>query len=670
MLDLSCINLLQGTNSDREFSRGNTLPIVARPWGLHHWTLQTGQSPWTFNQLSRRLQGVRLTHQPSPWMRDYCSLAFLPFTGPVQDSPEHQASAYRVEDCVLRPEQLQFSLLRYGIDVKLTSTERGALVVLRFRPGVVPRVAFYFDGEHTFESIASNRIAGNSWDHRDTLHESFRLNYLADFSVEPVDVVQTEFGGYVEFSQDTESVEMRMAGSFISGEIAALSLKRELIGRSFEQIADEGESRWLSLLGRIRISPKSADQAARFYSCLYRCLLFPRFLDELDAEGKVVHRSPSDGVVYAGPLCADSGFWDAYRTLYPLLALVYPDVLNRMMEGWLNACRQCSWAPKWPSPGPRACMIGTHYDVVVADAVCKGVTDWDVEEAFSYLWKNATEPSDDSLFGREGLQDYIDLGYLPADQHPHSVCCTLDYAYNDFAVAQVARYLGKHEQAKSLGKRTQSYRNVFDAEVGFMRGRLMDGQWETPFREFAWGGAFIEGGPWQHVFNVPHDHEGLAACFGGAHQVCEKLDEMLSSESRFEAGTYNYEIHEATEMALAGFGQYAHGNQPVHAFLFLYGLLGQPQKMQYWIRRVCEDYYSKDDFPGDEDNGEMSAWYIWSALGLFPFCPGKPEYIMFEPLIGDWKITVGETEICSSELQHVAIDQGSRIISHDVITSR
>lgn len=387
------------------------------------------------------------------------------------------------------------------------------------------------------------------------------------------------------------------------------------------------------MLGRFQVEADSESQERIFYSCLYRCLLFPRFLDEVDASGQICHRSPFDGKIYEGSLCTDSGFWDVYRTLYPLLALAYPEVLQRMISGWMNACREGGWAPKWPSPGPRDCMIGTHFDVFVADVIAKGFTDWDIEEAFRYLWKNATVESSDGCYGRDGLNDYDTLGYVPADRFAKSAACTLDYAFNDFCIAQVAQYLGETGKAKRLFERSQNFKNIYNSEAGMMRGRNADGSWQTPFREFEWGGPFIEGGTWQHSFNVPHDPEGLAELFGGADALCAKLNQMLETEPHFEAGTYGFEIHEASEMAMANFGQYAHSNQPVHGFLFLYALMGQPEKTDYWVHRVCRELYTLNDFPGDEDNGEMSAWYIWACLGLFPQCPGTADYVSFKPFL-------------------------------------
>lgn len=632
---LSKVNLLQGTRSVHDFSTGNTLPLVARPWGLNHWTLQTGKSPWTFNSSLHRLWGVRLTHQPSPWMRDYASLLITPFTGNCTESIEHQNSAYCLQNSVLRPDYLETTLLRYGITIRMSPTERGAVFHFIKKTNDPLRLRFEFDQNHSLHAEPGSRVFHGVT--RDSFEgeclQNFGLHFMAETTAPITHFQPTPQGAFLEFPAEAHTLELRIATSFINRKMAQTCLQRELRGRSLPEIQREGAGLWEKLLGRIDIKGTSPSQEQTFYSCLYRCLLFPRYLDEMDEQGRTLHYSPYDGQVHEGPLCADSGFWDGYRTLYPLLTLVYPDVLTRMFEGFLNISRQADWAPKWPSPGSRNCMIGTHFDAVVADAVVKGITRWNIEEIYPYLWKNATVPSSNGNYGRQGLEEYLNLGYVAADKTSHAAACTLDYAYDDFCIAQVARHLGRKKEADTLLRRSQNYRNIFDSSIGFMRGRLLNGEWQTPFREFAWGGPYIEGGPWQHTFNVPHDVPGLAALFGGGSALCRKLDTMLATPPRFETGTYPYEIHEMTEMALAPFGQYAHSNQPVHNYLFLFALAGEPKKTAYWTKKVLRELYGSNHFPGDEDNGEMSAWYVWTSLGLYPCCPGRAEYLQFQPSV-------------------------------------
>lgn len=627
---VSKVNPLQGTASDRDYSTGNTLPIAARPFGMHHWTLQTAPGNWLFHPSHQKVWGLRLTHQPSPWMGDYGSLLVTPFTGPVTEKIEDQSSAYKRISC--HPHLQAWEAVRYRVTTQMAPSARGGIFVFTAQGTESLKLRLHFDKGHILEAKGGMKnFEGSSGDFTYAAPDGFALHFCGQFSETPHQFESLGDGGYWTFPREVRRVELRLSGSFIGHAMARLACERELLPFGLEHVATQGAEEWNSLLGRIRIEARSEDQERTFYSCLYRCLLFPRLLDEVDDRGATVHYSPYDGHVHSGHLCTDNGFWDTHRTVYSLLALFYPDKLKIILEGWLNASKQAGWTPKWASPGLRDCMIGTHFDVVVADAVARGITDWDVEGAFGYLWKNATVPSDSGAYGRRELSEFLRLGYVPADKYPYAVSCTLDYAYNDFCVAQVARHLGRDREADLLQPRTLYYRNVFDSSVGFMRERLADGQWKAPFDEFRWGGGYIEGSAWQHTFNVPHDPAGLAALFGGSSQICRKLDAMLASPPHFNAGHYGFEIHEMTEMATAGFGQYAHSNQPVHGFLFLYALNGQPEKTSRWVRKVAEELYSPDNLPGDEDNGEMGAWYVWATLGLYPHCPGVNAYTRFTP---------------------------------------
>jgi predicted alpha-1,2-mannosidase len=387
-------------------------------------------------------------------------------------------------------------------------------------------------------------------------------------------------------------------------------------------------------LGRVALSGATDDQRRTFYSCLYRTQLFPRVWHEYDADGSPIHFSPYNGQVHDGVLYADNGFWDTYRTVYPLFALLMPERLAEILQGWTNACREGGWFPQWASPGYRACMVGTHIDAVMADAVVKGVTNFDLKTAYDGLVRHASEPGDQwGNYGRLGIADYLEHGYVIEDHQDHSVARSLDYAYDDWCLSQIARVLGHQEDAQRFQARASHYRLLYDSSVGFMRAKKADGSWREPFEEFAWGGPYVEGGPWQNSWAVPHDPAGLMDLMGGPEAFTARLDQMLTQEPHFNIGAYSNEIHEMTEMAAAQFGQYAQSNQPVHHVLALYAAAGRPDRMQYWTRRVMDELYTPDSFPGDEDNGEMSAWYILNALGFYPLCPGHPSYVLGAPLL-------------------------------------
>lgn len=533
----------------------------------------------------------------------------------------------------------------------MTPTERCAFFRFTFPEGETGRVIWEpFAGESRVEVQDDGRtVTGFTRAKSGGAPPNFACYFAAVFSrpwtaahlfqgrhvLEDTAKTGERIGAFVEFDTDKSlPVEMRIATSFISIEQAQRNLDAEIGERGFDEIQAEGAGVWNEGLGRIAIEGATEPQRRTFYTCLYRAQLFPRVWYEYDANGQAVHYSPYDGEFHDGVLYADNGFWDTYRTVYSLLSIVYPDRLADILNGWVNAAKEGDWFPRWSSPGYRACMIGTHMDAVIADAYVKGFREFDIEAAYKAMLRNAFEPSDGGNFGRWGLPEFDQQGYVPADKYESATACTQDYAYNDWCIAQVAQGLGRTEDARRLRARVQNYRNVYDPGVGFMRGKNADGTWEEPWNEFAWGGAYVEGGPWQSTWAVPHDPAGLIELMGGPEAFTAKLDQMMALPPHFDAGSYGFEIHEMTEMAVADFGQYAHSNQPVHHVLYLYAYAGQPQKTQYWVRRVLDELYSADPdgFAGDEDNGEMASWYVLSALGIYPVCPGHPSYVLGGPL--------------------------------------
>jgi predicted alpha-1,2-mannosidase len=659
---LDLVNIRQGTESHFGFSQGNTLPLIARPFGMTHWCPQTNGSRggWFFHPGDRKLEGIRATHQPSPWIGDYGQFVVMPQTGPLHPGAAERASGYRPEDAVFQPHTFRAELLQYDCTLEFTPTERCAMLRCHFHadPAIdpvgaaLPRRLLFEPGPgeaHVEVLPGARKLRG--WTRANTggVPENFALYYVAVFDTDVTgwgvfqgrDVAagqeQAEgerAGAYVEFPSSDRRIGAQIATSFISWEQAERNLEQEIGGLTFDALRDQGAAAWEAALGRLRIEGGSEEQRRTFASCLYRTQLFPRDFHEVDAEGKVHHYSPYDGQVHDGRLVTDNGFWDTYRTVYPLFSLLCPDRLAEVLEGWTSAYRESGWFPTWASPGHRLCMVGTHADAVIADAVVKGIAGFDVATAYAGIRKHAFEVvSEDTGFGRLGLADYVERGYVADDRvHHASASRTLDYAYDDFCIAQVAKALGHDGDHKQLLRRAGNWRHVYDPGVGMMRGRNADGSWREPWDEFEWGGAFVEGGSWQHTWGVPHDPAGLIAAMGGPEAFVAKLERLLTGPPHFRVGSYGFEIHEMTEMACAGFGQYAHSNQPVHHALYLFACAGRPDRTQYWVRRVLTELYSPDHFAGDEDNGEMSAWYLLSALGLYPLCPGHPSYVLGSPL--------------------------------------
>lgn len=655
------VNPLQGSTSRFDFSTGNTYPAIGRPYGMNFWTPQTSESSWLYQYADHHFQGIRCTHQPSPWIGDYGHFTIMPVVGPLMTGARERASGFRHSEEIALPHYYQVHLRRYDAMVEITPTERAA--VFRFRFPTTDEAAILIEPFAGVTSIhidaANSRITGQTNANSGGVPENFACYFVAqiDRPVQSYGVFENghifedqsslkglRSGAFVRLStQADQPITMKVATSFISIEQAQRNLQQEIGPKDFESILSESHRVWNELLSHIQIDAPDQDRYRTFYSALYRTLLFPRQWHEYSEGGRHIHFSPYDGKVHEGVLYTDNGFWDTYRTVYPLLSLLFPQRLSEILNGWLNAYREGGWMPKWASPGYRDCMIGTHTDVIFADACMKDIPDVDWQLAYEAALKNATQTGmKTGHFGRLGLAEYLKLGYVPEDRVLHGASRTLDFAYNDFCVGQIATQVGQQEAAADLFARARNYRHVYDPTVGFMRGRLYDGSWVTPFSATCWGGPFVEGSAWQHLFGVPHDISGLINLLGGKSTFVDRLDKMMATKPKYEIGSYPYEIHEMTEMAAVDFGQYAHSNQPVHHVLYLYSYANASWKTQHWVRQVLNKLYTPDAFPGDEDNGEMAGWYVFSSLGLYPICPGKPVYTLGAPYFDEAIIKLPE----------------------------
>jgi predicted alpha-1,2-mannosidase len=636
------VNLLQGTNSTMEFSRGNTLPIAALPFGMGHWTLQShADTPWMFQPGVRRIQGLRCTHQLSPWLDDYGYATFLPFKGDIHPEAGSRASSYDFEAAHLRPYSLQLFLLRYRAHVELVPTERCAVLTAKFdeveraeAPGLlfdIPDTTGEIkpDAAHHTISFTSKKNAGG-------VPENFATYYVLAFpgpweSFE-VKQVRGHQVGVVRFRAG-QSIEAKIGTSFISFEQAALNIEKEIGSSSVVALRVAGAARWNEHLHRVEIEGASKDQQRTFYSCMYRALLFPRIWHEPNERGEMHHFSAFNGKVMPGVMYADHGYWDVYRAWYPLMSILFPERLGEILQAWVNAYKEGGWLPQFPSPGYRACMTGSLIDSVFGDAAAKGLPGFNLAEAYEGLKKQATTPGEPAKgFGRVGVEDYLKLHYIPADRIPQSMAETVDAAYGDFCIAQVAKALDKQEDYAMFMKRSENWRELFDPKTKFLRGKNEDGSWETPFDPFTWGSPYVEGGAWQHRWDAPQNIPGMIEAMGGKAASAAALEEMVMIQPIFNVGVYGAEIHEMSEMAAVPFGQYAQSNQPSHHMLYLFAHAERPDRTQFWVRRVMQELYTADNFPGDEDTGSMAAWFILSALGFYQVCPGKPEYTLGSPL--------------------------------------
>jgi predicted alpha-1,2-mannosidase len=691
---LPYVNPLQGTYSHYSFSTGNTLPIMAMPYGMAHWTLQTDNvRGWFFQPTTPKLQGIRCTHQPSPWMGDYGAFTILPQTGKRLLSCTKRATAYRLDKSTIKPHLMEIELLGSGTTIKASPTERGAIFHFTFDglsgrrvilEGVTGETSFtVLEDRHTLVGFTRGNSGGVPQNFAHYFAAVFDAEIVSALAFKDDDLLEEMTGDAiglcVELGDEVLQTTVRVATSFISTEQALWNLKEELGDLSFDIIESVAESDWEETLGAILIETDSEEALRTFYSCFYRTKLFPRMWHETNPEGNVVHFSPYDGLIHDGVMYADTGFWDTYRTLFPLMSLLEPDRYCEILRGFVNAYHESGWLPQWPSPGHRVCMPGTHMDATIADAVAKGLVDFDIDAALDGMIRHADNAVGDGPYGagRAAIEEYLSHGYCWASGHA-SVSQSLDYAYDDWCIGQVATHLGRKDLATRMNERALNYQKLWDSSVGFMRARNADGTWLEPFNQFDWGGPYCEGGPWQSSWAVQHDPAGLMSLVGGSNALLMKLDEMLSLPPRFNVSGYSVEIHEITEMAVADFGQYAHSNQPVHHVLFLYAAAGRMDRLQFETRRVLEEYYTPTHLPGDEDNGEMTAWYVLGALGFFPLCPGRAEYVLGSPLFKrvQMKLPNGVLEIIAEgEGRYVSSvlvngdEHSSSVVSHSALSS-
>lgn len=658
------VSVLVGTMSKHSLSTGNTYPAIARPWGMNFWTPQTGTmgDGWTYCYTADRIRGFKQTHQPSPWINDYGQFALMPVTGDPVFNQDDRASWFSHKAEEARPYYYGVYLADHDVYVELTPTERAAAFRIKYPEDDKPYLVVdaFDDGSYIKVIPEENRIVGYTTKNSGGVPSNFR-NWFVIESDTPFDYVRTVSDGSVQ-SEDTESqsahsgavvgfslsgdrkVNLKVASSFISIEQALVNMQ-ELGDGDFDRIKTEGRARWNEILGRIRVEDDNIDNIRTFYSCLYRSVLFPRTLTETTAEGELVHYSPHTGEVCPGYFFTDTGFWDTFRCLFPLLNLVYPEMNVKMQEGLVNAYKESGFLPEWASPGHRGCMVGNNSASVVADAYVKGIRGYDIEtlwEALKY-GANAVHPYVSST-GRLGWDWYNRLGYVPSDVGINeSAARTLEYAYNDWCIYTLGEALGRPEEEIGVYKeRAMNYRNLYREEFSLMSGRKADGSFSDNFSPLKWGGDFTEGNALHYTWSVFHDPAGLIALMGGEDAFNANMDKVFEIPPHFDDSYYGFTIHEIREMQIMNMGNYAHGNQPIQHMLYLYNWSGQPWKAQQRIREVMDRFYtfSPDGYCGDEDNGQTSAWYVFSALGFYPVCPATDQYILGTPLFKKVEVTM------------------------------
>jgi predicted alpha-1,2-mannosidase len=650
------VNPLMGTDSEYKLSNGNTYPAIALPWGMNFWTPQTRNmgNGWSYTYNDNKIMGIKQTHQPSPWINDYAAFSLMALTGKVKTGETERASWFSHKSEIARPYYYSVYLADYDITAELAPTERAAMFRFTFPESDSSYILLdgYNKGSMVKIIPSERKVIGYCRNNHGGVPANFHNYFVAVFDHDfittktwhgdTLDLASLEqegdhSGAVLGFkTKSGEKITVKVASSFISPEQALLTLTRETGDKDFETIKEEAKSTWNKQLGRIEIEGGTPDQQRTFYSCLYRMILFPRDFSELNEKNEVVHYSPYNGKVLPGYMYTDNGFWDTFRALFPFFTLMYPDVDAKIMEGLANTYKESGWLPEWASPGHRDCMIGSNSASLIADAYNKGIRGYEIDTLYKAIIKNTKSVGPVSSVGRLGADYYNTLGYVPYDAGINeNAARTLEYAYADFCISQLAKELGKPaEEVELYAKRAMNYKNVFDSGRKLMRGRNQDGKFQVPFSPYKWGDAFTEGNSWHYTWSVFQDVEGLVNLMGGKEDFIAKLDSVFEVPPVFDYSYYGVVIHEIREMQIADMGNYAHGNQPVQHMIYLYNYAGQPWKTQFRVRQVLNKLYNytPDGYCGDEDNGQTSAWYVFSSLGFYPVTPGTDEYVIGSPL--------------------------------------
>ena len=654
------VNPLMGTDSKISLSNGNTYPAIALPWGMNFWMPQTGKmgDGWAYTYASDKIRGFKQTHQPSPWINDYGQFSIMPMTKQLKIDQDSRASWFSHKAEKATPYYYSVYLSEYNMTTEIAPTERCAYFRFTFPEASDAYVVVdAFDrGSYVKVIPEENKIVGYTTRNSGGVPQNFRNYFVIEFDkpftfnkvwadyhlVEThLELQSNHVGAAIGFStKKGEQVHAKVASSFISPEQAELNLK-EIGNKTFEQTKEAGRKAWNDVLGRIKVEDDDENRMRTFYSCLYRSVLFPRMFHEVNAKGETVHYSPYNGEIRPGYMFTDTGFWDTFRCLFPFVNLIYPSMGEKMQEGLLNTYLESGFFPEWASPGHRDCMVGNNSASVVADAYIKGLRGYDIETLWEALKHDANAHLRGTASGRLAYDAYNKLGYVPNNIGiGQNVARTLEYAYNDWTIYTLGKKLGKPASEIDIFKqRALNYKNVYHPKRKLMVGKDDKGVFNPKFDAVDWSGEFCEGNSWHWSFCVFHDPQGLIDLMGGKKEFNNMMDSVFVIPGKQGMESRGM-IHEMREMQVMNMGQYAHGNQPIQHMVYLYNYSGEPWKAQHWVREIMDKLYTAgpDGYCGDEDNGQTSAWYVFSALGFYPVCPGTDQYILGTPLFKSAKL--------------------------------
>lgn len=656
-------NTLQGTNSEYALSHGNTYATTALPFGMHTWGAQTGKNGegWKYLYKDKTIRGFQQAHQCSPWVSDYAVFSLMPVMGKLLVNEDERALTFSHKHEIGKPNYYKVTFDN-NISAEIAPTERGAHLRFTF-PHKNEAAYLILDGYNKESRVEilpkQHKIIGYVNNGRFTPKDF--MNYFVIEFDQPFEAYGTweniknqikennakdegkGVGAYIKFKNGAK-VQVKVASSYISQQQAQLNLDRELGKyKKLEDTKAAAAKVWNTLFNRVLVEGGTEDEMATFYSCLFRANLFSRQFFEYKKDGSPYYFSPYNSQIHDGYMYTDNGLWDTFRAQFPLNTIINPTYEGRYMNALLDAQDQCGWLPSWSFPSETGGMLGNHSISLLADAWVKGIRTFDPKRAIKAYFHEATNKGPwGGANGRAGWKDYYQLGYVAYPGSEGAVSQTLEYAYDDFCGYQLASMTGQDYFADRFARQMYNYRNLYDPATRFMRGRQPDGEWVPNFDPYSWGGPYTEGNAWHWQWSVFHDTQGLINLMGGNENFTARLDSVFSLPSKVNVGAYGQTIHEMTEMVNANMGQYAHGNQPIQHMIYLYNYAGQPWKAQKWSREVMNRLYNatENGYPGDEDQGQMSSWYVLSALGIYSVCPGTDEYVIGSPVFKKATITL------------------------------
>ncbi len=637
------VNTFVGTGSSMGPEYGGTMPVVSTPFGMTNWTAQTRQnriSVSSYEYHDQYIEGFIGTHQPAIWMGDYGYVTVMPETGGMNFAPENRRLPFTHKDEISTPYYYAVTMgsnANDRIKAEMTATDHAGYLRFTYpkgakanvlieitRPGIVGYVKF---------DPARHEIVGYNPDRMDANLGPMKLpNFRGYFVVrfkQPLlshnvysgtfsrpgqnELTDANVGAYVSFDthQDNQ-VDVQVGTSFISIDQARANLDAEMPNWNFDGLRESLKNTWNQKLGIATIDGATDDQRHIFYSGLYHALLYPKLFSE---HGR--YYSAYDDKIHNGESYTAYSIWDIFRAENSLLTIFAPERIGGMVQALLQDFQEGGWMPKWPNPSYTNIMIGTHADSLVAEAINKGFKGFDYKLAYQAVYKDAMTPPDGDTTrlwldrepytpyeARAGLTYFKKLGYIPADKVSESASSTEEESYDDYAVAQVAKAVGKEDDYRFFMKRSLSYKNLFNSTRHFMQAKNSDGSWASP------DDGWTEGDQWVYLYAALHDVPGVVKLMGGPQAASAELDEHFN-------GNHN-----------------RHDNEPSHHYGYLYDFAGEPWKTQARVREIANDAYSNtiDGVLGNEDCGQMSAWYIFTAMGFYPLNPASAEYVIGSPL--------------------------------------